>query len=88
MPNSWTLDQVFAARASEHPERTLVVAGGRSLTYGQVGSRASALTVALSELGIEAGDRIAINLPNCPEWVIAMIAGARLGAIIVPVRSI
>ncbi|MGH7664085.1 MAG: class I adenylate-forming enzyme family protein [Gemmatimonadaceae bacterium] len=86
MPTSWTLGQVFAARAAEHSERPLVVARGRSLTYGQVDARAAALAAALSELGIGAGDRIAINLPNWPEWIVTLIAGARLGAVIVPVN--
>ena len=86
MSHSWTLADVFARRAQEHAERTMLVAGGRTLTYGQVDARAAALTAALSELGIERGDRVAINLPNCPEWVIALLAIARLGAVVVPVN--
>ena len=86
MPNLWTLANVVERRATEHPDRALVVAGSRTLTFGQVESRAAALAAALAELGIEQGDRIAINLPNCPEWIIAMVAGAKLGATIVPVN--
>ena len=62
------------------------MAGGRTLTYGQVDGRAAALAAALAELGVEFGDRIAINLPNSAEWVIALLAGARLGATIVPIN--
>ncbi len=87
MPSStWTLASVFAQRAREHAERALVVAGGRTLTYGQVEARAGAMAAALSELGIGAGDRIAINLPNCAEWIIALLASAKLGAVVVPVN--
>jgi fatty-acyl-CoA synthase len=84
--NVWTLAQVFASRAREHPERTLLVAGNRSLTYGQVDARSSALAAALAELGVEMGDRLAIDLPNWPEWVITLIGAAKLGATIVPVN--
>jgi fatty-acyl-CoA synthase len=87
MSNSWTLARTFAARAEEHPERTLIVAGGRSLTYGQVDARASALAAALAELGIEAGDRVAIVMPNWPEWIITLLAAAKLGATVVPINS-
>jgi fatty-acyl-CoA synthase len=83
---AWTLGQIFAARAREHPERVLVVGGGRSLTYGQVDARASALAAALSELGLESGDRIAIDLPNWPEWIVSLVACAKLGAVVVPVN--
>src|SRR5919107_713613 len=86
MASSWTLPHVFAERARAHPGRTLLVAGGRTLTYGQVDAKAQSLAAALSELGIEAGDRIAINMPNSPSWIIALLAGARLGATIVPVN--
>ena len=86
MASSWTLPHVFAERARAHPGRTLLVAGGRTLTYGQVDAKSTALAAALSELGIEAGDRIAINMPNSPSWILAMLAAARLGATIVPVN--
>ena len=86
MSSSWNLATIFDARAAEHPQRTLLVAGGRSLTYGQMDSRASALAAALSELGIGTGDRIAIDMPNWPEWVISLLAAAKLGATIVPLN--
>jgi fatty-acyl-CoA synthase len=86
MSNQWTLAGVFARRAREHPERTLLVAGARSMTYGQVDQRSSALAAALAELGVEAKDRVAVNLPNWPEWVITLLACAKLGATVVPLN--
>lgn len=86
MANAWTLDRVFAARAGEHPDRLLAVAGGQRVTYGQVDSRGAALAAALAELGIGSGDRVAVNLPNCAEWIITLLAVAKLGATIVPIN--
>jgi fatty-acyl-CoA synthase len=86
MATSWTLARVFEERAQAHPERTMLVAGRRALTYGQVRTKTTALAAALFELGIGAGDRIAIIMPNSPAWIIALLAGARLGATIVPVN--
>jgi fatty-acyl-CoA synthase len=86
MSTAWTLARTFEARAHEHPERTLLVAGGRVLTYGQVNAKASALAAALAELGIESEDRVAIVMPNWPEWIIALLAAAKLGAIVVPLN--
>ncbi|HEX5581277.1 MAG TPA: AMP-binding protein [Gemmatimonadaceae bacterium] len=86
MANAWTLADLFGRRAAEHAERTLMVAGGRSISYGQVEQRATAMAAALAELGVEAGDRVAVNLPNCPEWMIALLAVAKLGAVVVPVN--
>jgi fatty-acyl-CoA synthase len=86
MSHVWTLARVLAARAGEHPERTALVANGRALTYGQLDTKATALAAALAELGIEANDRIAIVMPNWPEWVIALLAAAKLGATVVPIN--
>jgi fatty-acyl-CoA synthase len=86
MANLWTLARVFRRSAREHPERTLAVAGGSRHTYAQFDARSSALAAAMSELGIGAGDRIAIILPNRPEWIVSLLACAKLGAIVVPVN--
>jgi fatty-acyl-CoA synthase len=77
---------LFDERARRHPERECVVLGDRRLTYAQVASEADALAGALRAFGMEAGDRFAIDLPNWPEWVIAMLATARLDAVFVPLH--
>lgn len=78
--------EILAARAAESPQHPLVILGDRQLSYGQVDAQATALAAALYELGIEAGDRIALNLPSWPEYVVAMFAVAKLGATIVPLN--
>ena len=78
--------EVLRVRAAEAPDHPMVVFGERRLTYGQVEGKADALAAALFELGIESGDRIALNLPNWPEFIVAMFAAAKLGATIVPLN--
>jgi fatty-acyl-CoA synthase len=78
--------QVLEARAAEHPDRVFLIYGNRRLTYAQVDQRATAMAAALHGLGIGAGDRIALDLPNCPEFVIALFAAAKLGAVVVPLN--
>ncbi|UZJ30261.1 acetate--CoA ligase [Streptomyces endophytica] len=52
----------------------------RSLTYAELQREVSKAAHALTELGVRAGDRVAIYLPMIPETVVAMLACARLGA--------
>ena len=68
--------EVLEARAAEDPDRTFLIFNDRRWTYRQVDARASALAAALRELGIEPGDRIALDLPNWPEFVISVFAAA------------
>lgn len=81
-----SIAQVLEQVAAERPDHTFLIFKDRRFTYGQVEARALALAAALAELGVEKGDRIALDLPNWPEFVISMFAAAKLGAVIVPLN--
>jgi fatty-acyl-CoA synthase len=77
---------VFVRCAEKTPGKAFVRLEHDTLTYGAALARARALAAALYDLGIEAGDRIAIDLPNGPEFVVTALAAANLGAAIVPLN--
>ena len=52
----------------------------RDITYAQLKDDVSRAANALTELGVQTGDRVAIYLPMIPEAVVAMLACARIGA--------
>ncbi|WP_241968240.1 acetate--CoA ligase, partial [Streptomyces sp. ICBB 8177] len=52
----------------------------RTVTYAELKDEVSRAANALTELGVRAGDRVAVYLPMIPEAVIAMLACARIGA--------
>jgi fatty-acyl-CoA synthase len=81
-----TVAQVLEAQAKERPNSVLLIYGEKRFTYGQVDKHATSLAAALAELGVKPGDRIAVDMPNWPEFVISMFAAAKLGAIIVPLN--
>jgi len=83
---SFHLATLVARRAAADPDRECLVAGARRLSYAQVDADARALAKALAARGVGAGDRVAIELPNCPEWATTCLAAARLGAVLVPVN--
>jgi fatty-acyl-CoA synthase len=85
MSSQWTFTTLFESRVREHPERLVVVAGDRSHSFRQVDAQSTALAAAFAELGIEAGDRVAVNLPNGVEWLVTLVACAKLGAAVVPI---
>ena len=53
----------------------------RTITYAQLQDEVCKAANALIELGVQAGDRVAIYLPMIPEAVISMLACARIGAV-------
>lgn len=56
---------------------------GRTTTYTELGDQISRAAEGLRRLGVRAGDRVALVLPNCPQHVVAFYAVLRLGAIVV-----
>ncbi|HEY1011831.1 MAG TPA: long-chain fatty acid--CoA ligase [Herpetosiphonaceae bacterium] len=67
------------------------VAGGRvamggKLTYRQLKEAADRFATALHALGVRKGDRIAVMLPNSPQFVIAFFGALRLGAVVVNIN--
>lgn len=81
---TYHLAELFAQRVQADPHRECVVFGRRRLSYQQVDAEATALAAAWRDLGIQSGDRIAVDLPNWPEWIISLLAAAKLGAVMVP----
>ncbi len=56
---------------------------GATTTYAQLGDQIARAAEGLRRLGVQAGDRVAIVLPNCPQHVVAFYAVLRLGAVVV-----
>src|SRR5215218_7451128 len=53
----------------------------RTITYAQLKDEVCKAANALLELGVQAGDRVAIYMPMIPETIVAMLACARIGAV-------
>jgi acyl-CoA synthetase (AMP-forming)/AMP-acid ligase II len=83
-----SVGQLLEERAEEYPDRVFLHFGDRRFTYAQVNQRASALAAALHELGVERGDRIALDLPNWPEFILSMFAAAKIGAVMVQLNPL
>ena len=80
------LAHVLADGAAQHPERTALSFEGERLSYRELDRRAAVAAAALRENGVEAGDRVAIKLPNTPDYLAAYMGVLRLGAIAVPLN--
>lgn len=56
---------------------------GATTTYSQLGTEVAKAAEGLRRLGVRAGDRVALIMPNCPQHVVAFYAVLRLGAVVV-----
>ncbi|HEX9067818.1 MAG TPA: long-chain fatty acid--CoA ligase [Ktedonobacterales bacterium] len=61
---------------------------GTKITYAQLGSLVDRFARALVSLGVERGDRVAVVLPNCPQFPIAFYGALKAGATVVPTNPL
>jgi len=74
---------MLEASARKYPQTTAIAWFGRKLSYGDLLAETERCSAALAALGVTKGDRVALIMPNCPQYVIAYYAIVRLGAIVV-----
>ena len=73
------LDQL----AAEHPSNAALLFKGATMTYGSLDALSSAFAAALVGVGVRRGDRVALLLPNCPQFLIAEFGIWKAGAVVV-----
>ena len=79
-----TLPQLLQRAAQRFPDRTALVFLNARLTYRRLQDQVDRLATALHTLGVRRGDKVAIQLPNLPQFVIAFYGTQQAGAVAVP----
>ncbi len=79
-----TLLDYLSESARNWPDRSALLFKGSRVTYSQLESESDSLAAALVAIGVKRGDRVALCLPNCPQFVIAEFAAWKAGAIVCP----
>src|SRR2546427_5206573 len=72
-PRSRTLGDLLDEAARARPDADAVIVRDQRLTYGALRARADELARALLAVGVRKGDRVAVLLPNRPEWLRAAL---------------
>lgn len=83
-PLTWLLEQTV----SRYPGQTALIYYGTRLSYTQLSTLTSRFAQALLRLGIQKGDRVAIALPNIPQYPIAFYGAMKAGAVVVPTNPL
>jgi acyl-CoA synthetase (AMP-forming)/AMP-acid ligase II len=83
--HGYTLAAVFDAAVALHGDEPAVFDQARFRTWNEWASDAHALARAFQELGVGAGDVVALHLPNCWEYLVGHIALGAIGAVMFPI---
>ncbi|MCI0810994.1 MAG: AMP-binding protein, partial [Chloroflexi bacterium] len=80
--------QELLKRVAERlPDKTAVIDGDRTFTYGQIEDLSNRFASALASSGLAVGDRVGIFAPNCVEFVIGFFGILKAGGIASTVNS-
>jgi long-chain acyl-CoA synthetase len=82
------LFEVLLQTTQRKPDQTALIFRDQSIPYGHLLAAVSGVAKGFKELGVEKGDRVAILLPNVPQFVMAYYACQALGAIAVPANPL
>jgi len=83
-----TLVDFVTERAQKNPGGTALVFKGKKISWGEIDRASDAFARGLREIGVKAGERVALVLPNAPQFIIAELAAWKLGAMIAPQNPI
>jgi long-chain acyl-CoA synthetase len=82
-----SLAALVRAAARRSPEAPAVVAGGERLTWAQLDAAVDRSAAGYAALGLAAGERVAVQLPNGLDWLRAALGALRAGLVVVPVNT-
>ncbi|MFZ5865948.1 MAG: class I adenylate-forming enzyme family protein [Thermodesulfobacteriota bacterium] len=74
--------------AARVPNRIAIIFGGMELTYAELKELSDRFASALDDMGVRKGDRVAIHLPNMPQFAIAYYGTVRIGAVFTPLSPL
>lgn len=82
-----SLGKMLAQSAETYAEMVAVIHGGRKMLYRELEAAACALANHLKSEGLGKGDKVAIMLPNCPEFIISYFGIQKIGGVAVTLNT-
>ncbi len=76
-----------AARRASTARKPALLFKGSTISYAQLEAESTAFAAALVALGVRTGDRVALLLPNCPQFLVAEFGAWKAGAVVVAAQS-
>ena len=78
----------FTKAPTNFPQKTSIAYGGREITYAQLELLSNQFANSLVKLGVKKGDRVAIFLPNIPQFIIAYFGTLGAGAVVTAISPL
>jgi acyl-CoA synthetase (AMP-forming)/AMP-acid ligase II len=81
-----TLNELLQSRVKQHPEKLALIFNKNQWSYAGFHREVDRVANGFIRIGVKRGDRIAFVLPNCAEFLFAVFAATKIGAVFVPLN--
>src|ERR687894_923090 len=81
-----SLYELFSRAVEEHRGKTALSFYDTTFEFGRLHALEEKMAASLAASGVEKGDRVALMLPNCPQYVISFLATVKLGAVVTQIN--
>ncbi|MFF0384872.1 long-chain fatty acid--CoA ligase [Streptomyces sp. NPDC004286] len=85
---SFNIEAVLREAAANRPDRPMLHFGDQSFSYAEVEEASSRVAACLMALGLKPGERVAVRLPNIPQFVFAYFGIMKAGLVMVPLNPL
>ena len=82
-----TLAELLRAGAERHPQNVALIFEDRRWSYADFEREVNRIANAFLRVGVKNGDKMAFLLPNCAEFLFAIFAATKIGAVFVPLNT-
>jgi len=82
-----TAGELPGAAAARFGDREALTFKGQRQSFRELAEAVDVAAKGFLQLGVQPGEKVALWLTNCPEWIVAMFALARIGAVHVPINT-
>jgi crotonobetaine/carnitine-CoA ligase len=81
------LSRIIEDKARRHPNHVVFQFRGTPIALGELNDQINRAANGFMALGVKSGDKVAIMLPNCPEFLYAWFGANKIGAVEVPINA-
>ncbi len=85
---TFNLSVMLVEARAAHPDKALCHIGERSFSYAEVDEISGRIATSLRNLGVRRGDKVAVQLPNLPQFLFSYFAILKAGAVMVPLNPL
>jgi long-chain acyl-CoA synthetase len=83
-----SVGNILRRSAFNFPDKHALVFGSQRTSYAELNRRVNCISNSLLKMGLQKGDRVAVLLHNCPEFIEMYFACAKCGGIFVPINNL